>query len=676
MSSAMTRSTQNLGIPATQNTAPIIEFRCLYTHDLRQKKKRWQDGMLRFHTFNKRIMVYDIPRNFIGDTHWRGREDEAVQDGDELRLDKGVLIQVGDCTGSTEQDLTELLEKRRPTQEKSRRDASYGSANFDTTRPAATPLAQLRPKSLNALLGTPRGAYGRAVLPNKSPFEGRNAENVRPLERERPAKRQKIDHRMAIQSAAPCPALQPPRKPTSQRSTSGLQSANSSQALILPRYETHEVISIDSDDDGVMSSSPAKAATPITSRTPKATTKPATASAKGTKTPVQFSKAQPPILPVVGLSSEQRSEPPETGFRKPLRKDAGSATEDSRPINPLRLASGKVRRKLMYRELLPYTSTSEPAERSSRKTTTIESEKTRTLSEYDSALQTSETTDELIRLRRKKREQRRNFEDSDSDAFEPDLRISHKSPSSQGSAAIPERRSSLADTIPLNTGSRPLIESPPQENHTSNIQEEEPTGSLFLTQETPSKIEAAAELARMDQILLTRRPSDTISATKPSEPLQTLSKPTKALQNANTIDPPPPPPPLPKQALEPPSKLPPATTAHIPPKIPPPQHLPRNPNFRRSPLRKSLSDSNGPTKAIGALSPMRSLQRAISDTSAARSAAPTTFTKGHRGVPKEVAEVQARDTDTGPWSREAFDLFGWRVGDAKGVGIASAGRAS
>jgi hypothetical protein len=674
MSFAMTRSTQNLSIPATQNTAPIIEFRCLYTHDLRQKKKRWQDGMLRFHTFNKRIMVYDIPRNFIGDTHWR--EDEAVQDGDELRLDKGVLIQVGDCTGSTEQDLTELLEKRRPTQEKSRSDASHGSANFGTTRPAATPLAQLRPKSLNALLGTPRGAYGRAVLPNKSPFEGRNAENVRPLERERPAKRQKIDHRMATQRAAPRPALQPPRKITSQRSTSGLQSANSSQAPILPRYETHEVISIESDDDSIMSSSPAKATTPSTSRTPKAPTKPATASAKGTEPPIQFSKAQPPILPVVGLSSEQRSESPETGFRKTLRKEAGSATEDSRPINPLRLASGKARRKLMYRELLPHTSTSEPAERSSRKAAGIESEKTRTLSEYDSALQTSETTDELIRLRRKKREQRRNFEDSDSDAFEPDLRISHKSPPSQGSAAMPGRGSSLADTVPINTGSMALIQSPPQENHTSNIQEEEPTGSLFLTQETPSEIEAAAELARMDRILLTRRPSDTISANKPSEPLQTLSKPTKALQDANTIDPPPPPSPLPKQALKPPSGLPPATTAHIPPKIPPPQHLPRNPNPRRSPFRKSLSDSNGPRKAIGTLPPKQSLQRAISDTSDARSAAPTTFTKGHRGVPKEVVEVQARDTDTGPWSREAFDLFGWRVGDAKGVGIASAGRAS
>jgi len=55
------RRTQNLTARPTQNTAPVLEFQCLFTFDLRRKQKRWQDGFLRFHTFNKRIMVYDSP---------------------------------------------------------------------------------------------------------------------------------------------------------------------------------------------------------------------------------------------------------------------------------------------------------------------------------------------------------------------------------------------------------------------------------------------------------------------------------------------------------------------------------------------------------------------------------------------------------------------------------------
>jgi hypothetical protein len=65
--------TPSLSIPPSQNTAPVLEFNCLYTHDIRRKQKRWQDGFLRFHTFNKRVMVYDVPRNFIGDMHRKAR---------------------------------------------------------------------------------------------------------------------------------------------------------------------------------------------------------------------------------------------------------------------------------------------------------------------------------------------------------------------------------------------------------------------------------------------------------------------------------------------------------------------------------------------------------------------------------------------------------------------------
>src|SRR6266702_6934698 len=97
---AATHGTPSLSIPPSQNTALVLEFRCLYSHDLRRKSKRWQDGFLRYHTFNKRVMVYDVPRNFIGDTHWK--ETMELQEGDELTLEKGVLVEVAEAVGTME----------------------------------------------------------------------------------------------------------------------------------------------------------------------------------------------------------------------------------------------------------------------------------------------------------------------------------------------------------------------------------------------------------------------------------------------------------------------------------------------------------------------------------------------------------------------------------------------
>src|SRR5438045_9342214 len=98
------------------NSAPVLEYRCLYSSDIRRKQKRWQDGRIKFHTFNKRVMVYDDRGNFVGDTHWR--EDYAFAEGEELELERaGFLIQVSEYVGKRDQDLTELLEKRAKDRE-------------------------------------------------------------------------------------------------------------------------------------------------------------------------------------------------------------------------------------------------------------------------------------------------------------------------------------------------------------------------------------------------------------------------------------------------------------------------------------------------------------------------------------------------------------------------------
>ena len=211
-----------LSIPPTQNTAPVLEFNCMYSHDVRRKQKRWQDGFLRYHTFNRRVMVYDVPRNFIGDMHWQG--EDVLQEGDELKLEKGgMLVQVVDLVGHTETDLTELRKSKnnnRPVVPELRSSSppvaevsaplSVSVRNLtarrNVPRPPAHHQQQLQHKSLNALLGTPKAPIGKANIPVKSPFEERHSgvENEEWESGGRPSKRPRLGNetRNAVASKA------------------------------------------------------------------------------------------------------------------------------------------------------------------------------------------------------------------------------------------------------------------------------------------------------------------------------------------------------------------------------------------------------------------------------------------------------------------------------------------
>ncbi|KAI9795843.1 MAG: hypothetical protein M1833_006792 [Piccolia ochrophora] len=205
-------TTSSLTLPGTKHTAPVLEFECLYTHDIRRKQKRWQDGVLRFHTFNKRVMVYDIARNFVGDTHWR--ESAQIAENDEFQLELGgALVQIGAPTGQAEQDLTGLLEKR--VKEREQRQSNRNSNAISASPKAARGLialspkscrqtqaqsSQWRPKSLAAVLGTTRGPTGRALSTNQSPFELQSLGKDNGV-LARPTKLQKVRHHGSIPSA-------------------------------------------------------------------------------------------------------------------------------------------------------------------------------------------------------------------------------------------------------------------------------------------------------------------------------------------------------------------------------------------------------------------------------------------------------------------------------------------
>ncbi|KZF23010.1 hypothetical protein L228DRAFT_247451 [Xylona heveae TC161] len=249
MNTPTPRGTPSLTLPSTQNTAPVLEFGCLYTLDIRRKAKRWHDGFLRFHTFNKRIMVYDMPRNFIGDVHWR--ESGDLQDGDEITLEKGVLVQVGEPVGRSEQDLTGLWEKKVKDREERvkkgsvtpRSPAATSSASISAQAQSPTPRnlpllpAQLRPRSLNSLLGLTRRSSGRVEAPVRTPFEERYG--IQPEEGSH--KRQKT---VAEPSSASAVTRQP-QPPSSKASERSLKRSFTEPE---PTNRNNEIIIIPDDE--------------------------------------------------------------------------------------------------------------------------------------------------------------------------------------------------------------------------------------------------------------------------------------------------------------------------------------------------------------------------------------------------------------------------------------------
>lgn len=151
-------------------SAAVLEFICLFTHDLRRKQKRWQDGRLKYHTFNNRVMVYDDRGNFVGDMHWR--HDWDLAEGEEVQLERGgVIVQVQELSSRCEQDLSQLLAKRAKDKEQRQTQAVARSpAPNALSRTAVRPVVT---RPLHRVIGTPSGHHGRALVPKESPFEQR-----------------------------------------------------------------------------------------------------------------------------------------------------------------------------------------------------------------------------------------------------------------------------------------------------------------------------------------------------------------------------------------------------------------------------------------------------------------------------------------------------------------------
>ena len=142
-----------------------------------------------FHTFNKRVMVYDERSNFVGDTHWR--KDLDFDEGEELQLERGgILVEVRECVGRRDQDISENKRaKERLERVAAKNSGSPLRLQASVNKPQTPAETALRQKSLNDVLGKPTGHYGKAVVQNLSPFEQRQQSNRDERDSGRPAKK-------------------------------------------------------------------------------------------------------------------------------------------------------------------------------------------------------------------------------------------------------------------------------------------------------------------------------------------------------------------------------------------------------------------------------------------------------------------------------------------------------
>lgn len=346
-------------------TASVVKFRCLYTHDLRRKSKRWQDGYLRYHAFNKRVMVYDDHGNYIGDHHWRSTDE--VQDGDELELDKGVLIEVGERMGTTQQDISNLFEKKKSSQGSppsnhtgSQRANHTGSQLYQARpTPTSTPVRSSGSqsfRSLNDLLGIKRTPVGH----NMSPYEERHhpPPNI-PGSSERAPKRPKVSAGITptqsrnVQSevvdlteSKPRRPTRPPSPPVPREKTWPLKDArpNIPMPVEEPKPKPREAPSIPKPprQDPPTFTRPSLPLPSETIPQPKAIT---------------VAPKEPPAESLRDARAKPTNphDPPDNDISRHSRNSRPNPNTElpEQPVKTLRLATEKPRRKLLYSALLP-----------------------------------------------------------------------------------------------------------------------------------------------------------------------------------------------------------------------------------------------------------------------------------------------------------------------------------
>lgn len=119
-----------------------------------------------------------------------------MYEGAELTLENGVMVEVAERKSITQTDLTPILQKRPRevgTEMGVQRNPRLPLPGVRSSGIRSTAASQPLHRPLSAVLGTPKGPIGKAALPQRSPFEERQANQATNWAAvERNAKRQRV----------------------------------------------------------------------------------------------------------------------------------------------------------------------------------------------------------------------------------------------------------------------------------------------------------------------------------------------------------------------------------------------------------------------------------------------------------------------------------------------------
>lgn len=597
-------------------------------------------------------MVYDVPRNFIGDMHWTGEED--MQEGDEVLLEKaGVKVEVAERIGQTQTDLSELRAKKGPeTNVEPRRRVERTDLRTATPVPRAISggvargNTQLKHKSLNALLGTPKGQMGKAALPTKSPFEERhsNVENEQ-WEDGRPAKKARTAETRTSEKSTKQGNVPLWARTADSKADHSLQKSAGQVFIDLSDDVTpsHDFLPGFSSD-ALAPSSPVRAAARDVSGS-------SSSPAFQTRQPPEPGRA-PSKDKTRGSRIEQLDQEPQREANAPirpaskLRKSPQPARQPSpevsrpssiKPGQTLRLAaSAPKKRMLLCQDQL----TRKPQTRTAAESATVSKD---TIDDEGNCNR-PKTAKERVAERVKqvnKRKARSSTAGPDSTTNSNSIPIPTDIENDSGMAA--HRNAPTDDcsrVIPRNL-TRPDEAVPVRNENASGAR----AASEHLGQRSSHEV-SAIELARLDRMMLPPAAPRRV----PSPPVQ-IPSPREARPLRRVISEPPN---KPIQAKPGSKRVPGAPVRYTP--TPSPTKRSRE----STPIVQAEKEVRAPFKT----KPKKTLQKSVSLNMTAAGTSTVILGRPFQAPTKpQVAKAKKPDPppeDVGPWSREAFDLFKWR----------------
>ncbi|EMR10009.1 hypothetical protein PNEG_01765 [Pneumocystis murina B123] len=130
----MTTSTIQQHMEQT-SIAKVDRFKCLWTANKHQIRKRWHDGILHFHTFNFRAMLYDEANVLIDDLFI---PKQHIVSGNEIEFDNYLVI-IEDALDAIYSDISSLYvrhqERRAKETEKPSKTRYLKKRSKEQTQP-------------------------------------------------------------------------------------------------------------------------------------------------------------------------------------------------------------------------------------------------------------------------------------------------------------------------------------------------------------------------------------------------------------------------------------------------------------------------------------------------------------------------------------------------------------